>query len=295
MPLILDGTIVRMSHMRRLKGAVAKLSVKPRLTIVQVGDDARSTLYIQQKQKFGLEAGIAVDVEKFPSSISETDLKAQIEALNRDNSIHGIIVQLPIPDTFNKDAVINTISPRKDVDGLTGISREFLGLGGDVHSFIPATAMAIMSILSFYNISVSGKRVTVMGRSRLVGLPTAELLKREGAIVSVCHSKTENPKGITKTAEILIVAIGKPYLVDDSYVTKGVVVIDVGINPVMGTGFEEEVFPKKVVGDVFWRKVAPLSLAITPVPGGVGPMTVMSLLENVYIATCAIVGEKPVL
>jgi len=295
MPLILDGTVVRMDHMRRLKVAVSKLSVKPTLVIVQVGDDARSTIYVGQKQKFGVEAGFIVEVKKLPISVNEADLKQIISLLNEDKNVHGIIVQLPLPETINKDNVINTISPRKDVDGLTGVSRELLKLGADSHGLVPATARAVMSILNFYNIGVSDKEVVVMGRSRLVGEPTAELLKRAGAHVSVCNSKTESPKELTKKAQILIVAIGKPYLVDDSYVSKGVVVIDVGISPVVGTGFEEEVAPKKVIGDVFWRKVAPLSSAITPVPGGVGPMTVISLLENVYYAACATIGEKPVL
>ena len=291
MPLILDGTIARKHHEKELSDFISKFAEKPKLAIFQIGNDERSSLYIEQKKKCGKKVGVDVAHIHVAEDVSFEDLKGKIIEKNKDTGVSGIIVQLPLPLHIPRQDVIDLIDSSKDVDGLTSYNKEKLSKG-DEKAFVPATARGIMSLLAFYNVSLKGKKAAVLGRSELVGKPTAFMLSLAGADVTVCHSKTENTKEIVKGADVVVVAIGKPLFIDESFVRREHVIVDVGINAVSGA-LLEEVPDKKIVGDVNFKKVAPLVSAISPVPGGVGPMTVISLMENVFAAKCAkIAGHK---
>ncbi len=262
--IILDGKKARDFYTEKLMAKIQKLGFSPTLAIIQVGNNLSSTAYIEQKKKFGAKIGVVVEHLKFPETVSFAELEKEITVLNLNKAIDGIIVQLPLPVNLDKVSVINLIRPTKDVDGLTSNTK-----------FIPATALGVKAILDFYHVSVHGKKVAVLGRSALVGKPTTELLKTAGADVMVCHSQTSNTRDITKDSDIIVVAIGKPHLIDETYIsTNFPVVVDVGISPLNG----------KLVGDVDFERVKNLVSAISPVPGGIGPMTVLSLFENVVLA-----------
>lgn len=262
--LLLDGKKARDSYAEKLAAKIRRRGFSPRLAIIQVGSNASSTAYIGQKKKFGEKIGADVDHIIFPANVSFDDLEKKISMLNADKKINGIIIQLPLPASLDKIKLANLISSDKDVDGLAENSK-----------FIPATARGILSLLDFYKIIVKDKKIAMLGRSALVGAPTAKLLKAQGADVIVCHSKTSDTREVTRSSDIIIVAIGKPELVDDSYIDGNLpVVVDVGMHRLDGN----------VVGDVDFEKVAPIASAISPVPGGVGPMTVLSLFENLVLA-----------
>ncbi len=268
MAQILEGKIVREETVERLKQEILGFSSKPTLTIIQIGDNDESGVYIRQKQIFGEKIGAEVRHIKFNADESQEQIISEIKNLNIDKSVHGIIVQLPLPENFDENKITEAIIPSKDVDGLTSST-----------DFMPATARGILSLLDFYKIDPSGKNAVVMGRSKLVGKPTAEALLNRGARVNVAHSQTENIREVTKQAEILIVAVGKPKLVDASYVRAGQVIIDVGIN----VSRDDE--GKKILsGDVNFDEVKDIVSAISPVPGGVGLMTVCALFENLIKA-----------
>jgi methylenetetrahydrofolate dehydrogenase (NADP+) / methenyltetrahydrofolate cyclohydrolase len=266
--IILDGRKARDFYKARLTERVSKLARKPCLAIVQVGNNPESAVYIGQKKLFGASIGAQVEHVHLGSGISFADLSNVIKGLNERANVNGIIVQLPLPAHLDKLSVINLIDPKKDTDGLTDLNQALLSKGAP--HCIPATAKGVATLLDFYSIPISGKSVVVLGRSRLVGSPAADLMRMRGATVSVCHSKTTNPKDIAQTADILIVAIGKPGHVDASYVKKGAVVVDVGLTSVAG----------KLKGDVDQESVSKIASALTPVPGGVGPMTVLSLFDT---------------
>lgn len=259
-PQLYDGKYVSKELGKRLLEKVSHLKRKPGLAIVLVGSDPSSRIYVGAKERFGNEHGFLVSVHKFPEDVIISELLAKIEELNTDETVDGIIVQSPLPEHLSFFEVASLVSLGKDVDGL---------LPGSPYT--PATARGIMSLLSWYKVELSGKRATVIGRSKLVGLPVAECLLKADATVTITHSKTQNLSRHTKDAEILIVAIGKPEFITKEYAGEGQVVIDVGIHRVEGG----------LVGDVNFGEVSPLVSAITPVPGGVGPMTVLSLFENV--------------
>lgn len=294
-PTILDGRLLRDQGIERLQRAIADRGSKPTLAIVQVGDLAESRAYIEQKRKFAEKIGAGFVHKQFPNDVAEAELIEAIKILNTDASISGIIVQLPIPETLNKQKIIDTIVVSKDTDGLTTGNKKLFE-AGDSHATIPATARGVLSLLKGYGISVSGKKAVVIGRSALVGAPIAILLAREGASVTVCHSTTKNIPEISRTADILVVAIGRPQLITTEYVSAGQVVVDVGINSVeKGTVKSEDIhkleyeIPKRqLVGDVAFESVSKIVRAISPVPGGVGPMTVLSLFENLVEATGAV-------
>lgn len=256
---ILDGKIIRDEIITKLKKEIGAFLTKPILAIIQIGDLEESNKYIKAKKSFAEKIGVEVRHIKFVDDISQNEIIVEIQRLNQEEVISGIILQLPIPKNLNSLEIIETINPQKDVDGLTLLTK-----------FTPATARGVLTLLDYYKIDVVGKRVVVMGRSKLVGLPIAKALQERGAEVSIVHSKTENSREITKQADILIVAIGKPNLIDETYVKEGQVVIDIGIN------FQGE----RLVGDVNLERVKNIVTAITPVPGGVGPLTVASLFEN---------------
>lgn len=276
--ILLKGGPVREIASLRLIQEIHQGGRKPLLVIVQVGDDQRSSAYIRQKVLFGEKIGAVVSVVSLPATATQAEIVSKIVVLNQDSAVNGIIVQIPLPENLDRQAIIDAIDPQKDVDGLTSENQKLLRQG--VPKIVPATARGILELLEHYQISVVGKGVVVMGRSKLVGMPTAKLLELRGAKVSVVHSGTENPKAITTKAEILVVAIGKAELVGPDYLSAGQVVVDVGINLASGECLDEEVGRKKLVGDVDFKAVEHLLKAISPVPGGVGPMTVLALFEN---------------
>ena len=275
MTLILDGKKARDFYKTELIKRVNALKAKglvPCLAIVQIGDNAESTIYIQQKKKFAEAIGAQVEHIKLPANTAQTALVAKIESLNSNKKVHGIIIQFPIPASLDKLALMNLIDPKKDVDGLGDESQRLLDEG--IPRFIPATAKGVMALLDFYKISVDGKLAAVFGRSRLVGHPMAALLKIRGASVAVIHSQTPNPKEISSGADVVITAMGKAKYVTAEFIHTGAVVVDVGINSVEG----------KLVGDVDYNDVSVKASAISPVPGGVGPMTVLSLFDNLILS-----------
>jgi methylenetetrahydrofolate dehydrogenase (NADP+)/methenyltetrahydrofolate cyclohydrolase len=233
-----------------------------------VGDNAASQTYVQSKTKKCLDLGLRSETLKLNSDLSEEVLIAKILELNANRDVHGILVQLPLPGHLNKLRVLRQISPLKDVDGLHPDNVGRLCQGDP--RFIPCTPAGILEILKFYSIPIEGKKVVILGRSEIVGKPAAQLFLSENATVTICHSKTRNLKEECRQADILIAALGKPKYVDPSYVKEGAVVVDVGIHRLDG----------KLVGDVDFEKVAQKVHAISPVPGGVGPMTIAFLMRN---------------
>lgn len=274
---ILDGRVVRDSIAQKLTQEISKLKTKPKLVIIQVGDNPESNTYIGQKVKFGQKIGAIVDHVKLPEKVSQDSLEEIIHNINISPDIHGLIIQMPIQETLDKDKLIDLIDPRKDVDGLTSTNQKLLEENSK-EAIVPATAKGVIEILNFYNIEVKNKKATVIGRSKLVGAPVAFLLKNMGAAVEVGHSKTPDIKTVTKPANIIIVAVGKPNLITKDHVSPGQTIIDVGIN------VEEIDGQRKLKGDVNFDEVSEIVGAITPVPGGVGPMTVASLFENLLEA-----------
>ena len=246
----------------------------PELDILLVGNDFGSQKYVEMKSKKAQELGIQCNVHSFDENISEEELISIIEELNIDTQVDGIMVQLPLPKHIQESNVLEKISPSKDVDGLTSVNLGKL-FKNDSSPIAPATAKGILELLREYNIQIDGKEALVIGRSDIVGLPTAALLQNGNATVTICHSHTQNLKEICKKADILVVGIGKPEYIDREYVKEGAVVIDVGTNK------NED---GKLVGDVNFESVKDMVSYITPVPGGVGPMTIACLLSNLIDA-----------
>lgn len=281
MTLILDGRKARDFYKTQLSARASVLKgagIEPRLAIVQVGNNAESSIYIEQKKKFAVALGVVVDHVRLPDSVTQGDVAAKVAALNSDAKVHGVIIQLPIPAGLDKHELINMIDPGKDVDGLTDANQAALDAGAP--NLVPATAKGVLALLDFYKIDVKGKKAAVFGRSRLVGHPTAELLRMRGADVTIFHSKSVYPQEVSRKADILVAAIGRPNHIGVDFVREsGVVVVDVGISSV-GDADDE----RRVCGDVDFKAVSPRAAAISPVPGGVGPMTVLSLFDNLILA-----------
>ncbi|MCL2434825.1 MAG: bifunctional methylenetetrahydrofolate dehydrogenase/methenyltetrahydrofolate cyclohydrolase FolD [Lentimicrobiaceae bacterium] len=262
---------------------VKKHGRAPKLCIVLTGDDPASTSYVKSKQKSCNEIGILCDLRLLPYATSQDELLALIEVLNNDPETDGILVQLPLPKHIDQNVVLQAIDYKKDADGLHPMNVGLLNRSDD--AIIPCTPKGILSLLKAEDIPITGKHCVVIGRSNLVGKPMAQLMLRENASVTVCHSKTRDLPHLTRQGEILIIAIGHPNLLHADMLKKGAVVVDVGINSVDG----------KLVGDLYnsidVQDIEKKAAAITPVPGGVGPMTVASLLENVveiYKRRCAV-------
>jgi methylenetetrahydrofolate dehydrogenase (NADP+)/methenyltetrahydrofolate cyclohydrolase len=271
--ILLSGIQVRDRLKEQLKKEVASLDVLPKLVILQIGDNKESDIYINQKKNFGEELGIEVEHKKFEENTKEKDLIEKIQQYNKDNSVGGIIVQLPIPKHFNQSKILNSIDIQKDVDGL-GSGQIGLFYSGDKSAIMPATARGIISLLDFYKIDLESKHVVVVGRSNLVGRPLAQMCLNRNATVTICHSHTKNLEVITKSADILIVACGIPNFIGPQHVCKEQIVVDVGIHRT----------PNGLCGDVDFDKVSQIVSAVTPVPGGVGPLTVVSLFQNLIDA-----------
>jgi methylenetetrahydrofolate dehydrogenase (NADP+)/methenyltetrahydrofolate cyclohydrolase len=249
--------------------ALLKQGVIPGLTVMIVGEDQASQTYVASKETSAKAVGMNSTVIRLPSSTLEVDVLSQIEALNHDQKVHGILVQLPLPKQISEEKVINAIDPRKDVDGFHPINVGGL-VSGNKDAFVPCTPAGVMVLLERENIQLEGKHVVIIGRSHMVGKPLIPMFLQKNATVTICHSKTNDLAFETKQADILVVAIGRDRLVNADHVKPGAVVIDVGINRVDG----------KLYGDVDFSSVAPVASKITPVPGGVGPMTIAMLLKN---------------
>ena len=269
---VIDGKKISQEIKDELKekvAAMAKEGKKVALAVIQVGNDPASSVYVRNKKKACEYIGIESLSYELPQETTEEELVALIEKLNADTKVNGILVQLPLPKHINEEKIIQTISPDKDVDGFHMQNVGALCTGGK--GYVSCTPLGIITLLKRSGIEIAGKRCVVMGRSNIVGKPMAMLLLRENGTVTICHSKTQDMKEITKQADILVVAIGKPKFVDETYVKEGAVVIDVGIH---------RNAENKLCGDVDFDKVAPHTSAITPVPGGVGPMTIAMLMNN---------------
>jgi len=283
---ILDGHIARTELAKKLDQKVAAFKATRgfplTLAIIQVGDRADTASYIKAKKSFAVEAGIEVRHVHLKENVSQDESIAEIDKLNNDKKVSGIIVQLPLPSEIDKKAIIDAVNPSKDADGLTSYSVNRWNTN-ESGAIWPATARGVRELLDFYKISLKGKKVCVIGRSELVGTPIAAMCRSEGATVTVCHSKTTDLLKETLASDVIICAVGKPKLITAQHVKSGQIIVDVGINEVSGVKLDEEIPKRKLVGDVDFNAVLPIlgdSGAITPVPGGVGPMTVLALFEN---------------
>lgn len=269
---IIDGKQISADIKEELKQEVARLKEVGHsccLAVIQVGSDPASSVYVGNKKKACAYIGIESLAYELPEETTEEELLAIIEQLNQDDHVHGILCQLPLPKHINEDRVIAAISPEKDVDGFHPQNVGALVIGQK--GFVSCTPAGIIQLLKRSGIEIAGKECVILGRSNIVGKPMALLMLRENATVTVAHSRTKDIKEVTKRADILIVAIGKPKMITRDYVKDGAVVIDVGINR------DEN---NKLCGDVDFQDVEPVCSAITPVPGGVGPMTIAMLLHN---------------
>ena len=276
MAKIIDGKAISQRIKDELKEEVAKKKAEGRsacLAVIQVGNDPASTVYVGNKKKACAYIGIDSESYELPEETTQDELLALIDRLNDDPKITGILVQLPVPEHIDDDTIIRRISPLKDVDGFHPMSVGALCIGEK--GFVSCTPAGIIKLLKYSDIDIAGKECVVIGRSNIVGKPMSLLLLRENGTVTICHSKTQNLKEVCKRADILVAAVGKPKMINEEYVKDGAVVIDVGIHR-MENG--------KLCGDVDYDRVAEKCSAITPVPGGVGPMTIAMLMYNVVSA-----------
>lgn len=267
--MILDGKKTSELIVKQVAKEVSNLPEPITLAIILVGKNPASQVYVKNKIKACNEAGIGVKDYRLDENATQKEVLQIIHDCNKDVTVNGILVQLPLPSHLDQDLIINAIDPKKDVDGLTIINQGRLFNG--MEAIIPATPKGVITLLQKYFIDISGKNALVIGRSNLVGKPLALLLLQKNATVTVAHSKTTNLKEVAKRADILVAAVGKPNFVTGDMVKKEAVVVDVGINKVEG----------KIVGDVDFQEVKEVASYITPVPKGVGPMTIASLLENI--------------
>jgi len=280
---IINGKLVSDTLRTSIRTSVAefkeKYNITPGLAVILVGENPASMVYVRNKHKACLDVGINSYEITMPESTSEEELLAKIDELNNDSSVHGILVQLPLPRHINEDSIINAIKPDKDVDAFHPVNVGKIMTGK--YDFLPCTPSGIMSLLDFYNIDICGKTCVVVGRSNIVGKPMSLLLLERNGTVTVTHSRTRNLSEVTRSADILVVAIGKPKFITKDMVKEGSIVIDVGINR------QEN---GKLCGDVDFESVFDKVSYITPVPGGVGPMTITTLLKNTLKA-----AEKSIL
>ncbi|TWT16569.1 bifunctional methylenetetrahydrofolate dehydrogenase/methenyltetrahydrofolate cyclohydrolase [Streptococcus sp. sy010] len=275
MARLIDGKAVAQQMQAELAEKVAKLKsetgIVPKLVVILVGDDPASQLYVGNKERAALKAGFESEIVRVPETISQSDLLDLIENYNQDRTCHGILVQLPLPNHINDQDVLLAISPDKDVDGFHPMNMGQLWSGHG--SLIPCTPAGIIKLLDTYKVELEGKQALVIGRSNIVGKPMAQLLLDRNATVTIAHSRTKNLAELARQADILIVAIGRGHFVTKEFVKEGAVVIDVGMNRLADGRF---------VGDVKFDEVSEVASLITPVPGGVGPMTITMLLEQTY-------------
>ena len=274
---IIDGKMVSATLRNKLAEDIVLFKEEngfvPGLAVVIVGDDPASLVYVRNKKRACEQVGINSYEIALPESITESELLLCIDRLNKDNDVHGILVQLPLPKHINEENIINAIDPNKDVDAFHPINVGKILIGN--YSFLPCTPAGVIDLLDYYGIEISGKKCVVIGRSNIVGKPMAHLLMERNGTVTVCHSRTQNLRDETRAADIVVVAIGKPEFLKADMVKPGAVIIDVGINR-RSDG--------KLVGDVDFADVSAVASYISPVPGGVGPMTISTLLKNTLSA-----------
>ncbi len=294
---LLDGKSLAAQIHDELRHEVARLQARgivPHIALMLVGDNPASLSYVQSKSRACQQLGIRSTVLRLSATTTQQEVIEHIQSWNADPSVHGILVQLPLPQHINTDVVLQTIDPQKDVDGFhpVNVGRMVIGLP----AFVPCTPAGIVEMLWRYNIGVRGKHVVIAGRSNIVGKPLANLLVQKApwadAVVTVCHSVAPDLSVYTRQADVLIVAVGKAGIIRGDDVRDGVVVVDVGINRVVDTTAPRGY---RIVGDVDFASVSPKSSAITPVPGGVGPMTIAMLLRNTIYAAAGIAWERPLI
>ncbi len=269
MTIILDGKKLRDKIIENLKTKVDTFEKKPTLVVVLVGENPASKIYVNNKKKMAEKVGINSEVINYPSNITEKELLDKIEELNNDKNVTAILVQLPLPEHISKDNVMNKIAPSKDVDGFTPYNFGKL-FSGEIPTVYPCTPKGILLLLDEYNIDLEGKHVVIVGRSNIVGRPLSQMMLNKNATVTVCHSHTQNLPQITKTADVLVSAVGKN-IIEGEMLKTGCVIVDVGI-------FKDE--NGKTRGDVDYESASKIASYISPVPGGVGPMTIASLMLN---------------
>jgi len=277
--MIIDGKKIAENLRIKLKKEIEQLpasQIRPGLTVILIGDDLASQIYVRNKEKFAQEVGIRSKILKFDSTITEQNLISEIHKLNNDTSVHGILVQLPLPNHINSRKIISEIDPGKDVDGFHPVNVGNLSAGNE--ALVPCTPYGCYLLLKEVVSDLSGLHAVIIGRSNINGKPMAQLLLKEDCTVTIAHSKTKNLKQLCLTADILVAAAGKTHMVKSDWVKSDCVVIDVGINRL------EENGNKKIVGDVDFENIKNKVKAITPVPGGVGPMTISCLLNNTFKA-----------
>ena len=277
--MIIDGKKIAENLRIKLKKEIEQLpasQIRPGLTVILTGDDLASQIYVRNKEKFAQEVGIRSKILKFDNTITEQNLISEIHKLNNDTSVHGILVQLPLPNHINSRKIISEIDPGKDVDGFHPVNVGNLSAGNE--ALVPCTPYGCYLLLKEVMSNLSGLHAVIIGRSNINGKPMAQLLLKEDCTVTIAHSKTKNLKQLCLTADILVAAVGKAHMVKSDWVKSDCVVIDVGINRL------EENGNKKIVGDVDFENIKNKVKAITPVPGGVGPMTISCLLNNTFKA-----------
>ena len=271
---LIDGKKVAEKCKKNIEERIKKLNKMPGFAVIRIGEDEASKIYVRLKHKMSEELGINFTEYHLDENVTQEELISLIKKLNADDEVDGILLQSPIPYHLNILEAFQTIAPEKDVDGFSPINVGKLVQRQEC--FAACTPTGVMTMLKEYNIPIEGKHAVVIGRSNIVGRPMAELLLNANATVTICHSKTQNLADIVKTADILVVAIGKPKFITADMIKEGAVVVDVGINRIPDS--------KKIVGDVDFENVKEKCSYITPVPGGVGPMTIMTLMDNVVTA-----------
>jgi len=271
---ILDGKQTAQSISNRLKEEISKYLTQgkraPKIDIILVGDDYASKMYVDMKSKKALDLGIQVNVHTYPKDISQEQVESVIKQLNEDINIDGIMVQLPLPNHIQESKILELISPDKDVDGLTSTNLGKL-FKNDSSAIAPATAKGVIELLKEYRVQIEGKRAVVIGRGDISGLPISAMLQNENATVTICHSRTQNLKEICSKADILVSSIGRAEYINSEYIKEGSIVIDIGTN---------RNAQGKLVGDIDFNSVKDIAEYITPVPGGIGPMTIVCLFDN---------------
>ncbi len=272
MAVILDGKAISAKFRQNIKEETAALKEKtgkaPGIAVILAGDDAASSVYVNSKEKAAIECGFYSVVERISADVTTNDVLKLVEKYNNDEKIHGILVQLPLPSACDEKTILRAIRAEKDVDGFHPYNVGLLNIGEDC--LMPCTPFGVMNMMADYGIEIAGKNAVVVGRSNIVGKPIAAMLLKANATVTVCHSKTKDLSGVCAKADILVAAIGKAKFIKKEFVKDGAVVIDVGINRVDG----------KLCGDVDFEDVKDKCSYITPVPGGVGPMTITTLMQN---------------
>ncbi len=293
---LIDGKAFSQTLVERVAAAAARLEsahgVKPGLAVVIVGEDPASQLYVRNKGETTLKAGMLSDTHRLPAETTQHELLALIASLNADAGIHGILVQLPLPKHIDSAAVLDAISPDKDVDGFHVVNAGRLAVG--LPGMIPCTPLGSLMLLKDQLGDLSGLNAVIVGRSNIVGKPMAQLLLGESCTVTVAHSRTRDLPALCRTADILVAAVGRPEMIKGDWIKPGATVIDVGINRVQSRDPIKAAEGKtRVVGDVDFNEAVEVAGRITPVPGGVGPMTIACLLANTYTAACRAAGVEP--